>query len=51
MNRFLFQPDVVAADAAAANIVWRRSASINYIKIANDMKIGRTNLEKLKITG
>jgi len=49
MKSLLISTDVVAADAAAAKLFGADPASINYIKIANDMKIGRMNLEKLKI--
>lgn len=41
--------DIVAADAAAAKILGVEPESINYIKIANELKIGNMNLDKLNI--
>jgi uncharacterized protein (DUF362 family) len=41
--------DIVAADVAAAKIFGTDPASIGYIKIANDLKLGKMDLNELKI--
>ena len=49
MKSLIVSKDIVAADAAAAKLFGADPANINYIKIANDMKIGSMDLEKLSI--
>ncbi len=41
--------DMVAADAAAAKLFGMEPADVGYIQIANDMGIGRMNLDQLSI--
>ncbi len=45
----LISTDIVAADAAAAKLFGKEPDTIPYIKIADEMKIGRMDLGKLKI--
>jgi uncharacterized protein (DUF362 family) len=49
MKSMIISRDIVAADAAAAKLFGSEPSTINYIKIAGDMKIGKMNLEKLSI--
>lgn len=49
MKSLLISRDIVAIDAAAAKLFGSDPASINHIKIANEMKLGRMDLEKLSI--
>jgi len=49
MKSLIISPDIVAADAAAAKFFGREPSEINYIRIANDLKIGNMNLDQLKI--
>ena len=45
----LISTDIVAADAAAAKLYGKEPDTIPYIKIADEMKIGRMDLSKLRI--
>ena len=45
----LISTDIVAADAAAAKLFGKEPDTIPYIKIADEMKIGRMDLSKLRI--
>jgi len=45
----LISTDIVAADAAAAKLFGKEPDTIPYIKIADEMKIGKMDLSKLKI--
>lgn len=49
MKSQIISTDMVAADAAAAKIFGMEPDDIPYIKYANDMKIGRKDLDKLNI--
>jgi uncharacterized protein (DUF362 family) len=49
MKSLIVSRDIVAADAAAAKMFGVEPETINYIKIANDMKIGKMDLDKLNI--
>jgi uncharacterized protein (DUF362 family) len=49
MKSLIISKDIVAADAAAAKLFGVNPDTINYIKIAADMKVGRKDLEKLSI--
>jgi len=45
----IISTDIVAADSAAAKLFGVEPSSINHIKIANDMKLGVMDLDKLSI--
>ena len=45
----IISPDIVAVDAAAAKLFGMEPADIEYIKYANDMKLGTMDLSKLNI--
>jgi len=45
----IISPDIVAVDAAAAKLFGMEPADVEYIKFANDMKLGTMNLSKLNI--
>lgn len=45
----IISPDIVAVDAAAAKLFGIEPADVEYIKFANDMKLGTMNLSKLNI--
>jgi uncharacterized protein (DUF362 family) len=45
----LISTDIVASDTAAAKIFGMNPEDIQYIKIANDLKIGKMNLNEIKI--
>jgi len=49
MKSQIISTDIVAADAAAAKLFGVEPDSINYIKFADAMGIGRKNLDKLNI--
>jgi uncharacterized protein (DUF362 family) len=49
MKQQLISTDIVAADAAAAKIYGVQPDDIPYIKMAGQMKLGRTDLSKLHI--
>jgi uncharacterized protein (DUF362 family) len=49
MKQQIISTDIVAADAAAAKIYGVDPDSIPYIKMADQMKLGRKDLSKLKI--
>jgi len=49
MKQQIISTDIVAADAAAAKVYGMEPDEIPYIKIANEMKIGRKDLNKLNI--
>lgn len=49
LKSLLLSTDIVTADAAAVKMFGADPASINYLKIAGDMKIGKINLDKLSI--
>jgi uncharacterized protein (DUF362 family) len=49
MKSQIISRDIVAADAAAAKLFGVEPDTINYIKIASNMKIGRMDLNKLSI--
>lgn len=49
MKSQIISTDMVAADAAATKLFGLEPDSINYIKIADEMKIGRKDLDKLSI--
>jgi uncharacterized protein (DUF362 family) len=49
MKSLIISPDIVAADAAAAKFFGKEPAEINYIRIANDLKVGNMNLDQLRI--
>jgi uncharacterized protein (DUF362 family) len=49
MKQQIISTDIVAADAAAAKIYGMEPDEIPYIKIADEMKIGRKDLNKLNI--
>ncbi|MFC2094388.1 DUF362 domain-containing protein [Bacteroidota bacterium] len=45
----IISPDIVAADAAAAKLFGLKPEDIDYIEIANKMKLGEIDLNKLNI--
>lgn len=45
----IISPDIVAVDAAAAKLFGMEPADVEYIKFANDMKLGTMDLSKLNI--
>jgi uncharacterized protein (DUF362 family) len=45
----LISSDIVAVDAAAAKLFGMEAADVEYIKVANDMKLGTMDLSKLNI--
>ena len=45
----IISTDIVAADAAAAKLFGKDPSDIDYIKFADEMKIGTMDLSKLKI--
>lgn len=49
MKSLIISKDMVAADAAATKMFGLEPDSIPYIKIANEMKVGEINLDKLRI--
>ncbi len=49
MKSLILSTDIVAADAAATKFFGLEPSTINYIRIANDLKIGNMNLDQLKI--
>jgi uncharacterized protein (DUF362 family) len=49
MKSLIISADIVAADAAAAKLFGKEPSDIAHIKIANDMKSGIMDLEKLNI--
>ncbi|MDI6766970.1 MAG: DUF362 domain-containing protein [Bacteroidota bacterium] len=49
MKSQLISTDIVAVDAAAAKLFGMKPEDIDHIQIAADMKIGRKDLDKLKI--
>lgn len=49
MKSQLISRDIVAIDTAAAKLFGSNPADMDYIKIANDLKIGNMNLDKLSI--
>jgi uncharacterized protein (DUF362 family) len=49
MKSLLVSKDIVAIDAAAAKLYGSEPSSIDYIKIANNMKLGVMDLNKLSI--
>ncbi len=49
MKSVIISPDIVAADAAAAKLFGKEPEKIAHIKIANDMKVGTMDLDKLNI--
>jgi uncharacterized protein (DUF362 family) len=49
MKSQIISPDIVAADAAAAKLFGLEPQEIDYMKIANEMKLGEIDLNKLNI--
>ncbi len=49
MKSQIISPDIVAADTAAAKLFGTDPNKIDYIRIADEMKIGTMNLDKLSI--
>jgi len=49
MQSLLISPDWIAADAAAAKLLGRNPADINYISLAHKMGLGNMNLESVNI--
>jgi len=49
MKSQIISTDIVAADAAAAKLFGKDPAKIDYIRIADEMKLGTMNLDKLSI--
>lgn len=49
MKSLLISSDIVAVDAAAAKLFGKEPSDIGHIKLANDMKIGSMDLDKLNI--
>jgi uncharacterized protein (DUF362 family) len=49
MKSQIISTDIVAADAAAAKLFGLEPATISYIKLASDMKLGQMDLSKLNI--
>jgi len=49
MKSLLVSRDIVAVDAAAAKLFGSEPEKIDYIRIANDMKVGTMDLSKLSI--
>ena len=49
MRTLLASTDAVALDAAAAKLLGREPATVAYIKIAGEMKLGTMDLEKVEI--
>lgn len=49
MKSVIVSPDIVAADAASAKLFSKDPEKVAHIKIANDMKLGKMDLEKLNI--
>ena len=49
MKSLIISSDIVAADSAAAKLFGVDPEKIDHIKIANDMKLGTMNLDKLSI--
>jgi len=45
----IISEDIVAADAAAAKLFGLDPVTIDYIRIATEMGVGRMDLDKLKI--
>jgi uncharacterized protein (DUF362 family) len=49
MKSQIVSTDIVAADAAAAKLFGSDPSKIDYIRIANEMKLGEMNLDKISI--
>ncbi len=49
MKTLIISEDIVAADAAAAKLFGVDPKSIDHIRIAAEMGVGRIDLDKLKI--
>jgi uncharacterized protein (DUF362 family) len=49
MKSQIISTDIVAADAAAAKLFGADPEKIDHIRIANEMKLGTMNLDKLSI--
>ncbi len=49
MKSLIVSTDMVAADAASAKFFGMEPSQINYLRIANDLKIGNMNLDQLRI--
>ena len=49
LKSMIISKDIVASDAASAKLLGIEPDKINYIKIADDMKVGRKDLDKLNI--
>jgi uncharacterized protein (DUF362 family) len=49
LKSLIISEDIVAADAAAAKLIGFEPRSVDHIRIAADMGLGRLDLEKLKI--
>ena len=49
MKSQIISTDIVAADAAAAKLFGTEPAEIDYIKIADELKLGTMDLSKLSI--
>ena len=49
MKALLLSTDIVAVDSAAAKLFGEQPMDIRHIRIASEMKIGRSDLEKLSI--
>ena len=49
MKSLLISTNMVVADSAAAKIFGMEPEEVNYIKYADEMKVGSMNLEKLSI--
>ena len=49
LKSLIISSDIVAADSAAAKLFGVDPEKIDHIKIANDLKLGTMNLDKLSI--
>ena len=49
MKSLLLSKDMVAADAAAAKLFGMKPEDISYIKLADELKVGTKNLDKIRI--
>jgi uncharacterized protein (DUF362 family) len=49
MRSLLASTDIVAIDAAAAKMLGLQPATVRYIKLAADMKLGTMDLERVDI--
>jgi len=49
MKSLLISRDIVAIDAAAAKLFGTEPEKVDYIRIANQMKLGEIDLNKLSI--